>query len=67
MVRMQFIGLGTIGGIGGVIIADGRALRAEPSHRGLLVSFCFSAFTGYTVLLLVMAIFGRFPGVLPKI
>ncbi len=66
MVRMQFIGLGTIGGIGGVIIADGRALRAESSHRGLLVSFCFSAFTGYTVLLLVMAIFGRFPGVLPN-
>ncbi len=65
MVRMQFIGLGTIGGIGGVVIADGRALRAESSHRGLLVSFCFSAFTGYTVLLLVMAIFGRFPGVLP--
>ncbi len=66
MVRMQFIGLGTIGGIGGVIVADGRALRAESSHRGLLVSFCFSAFTGYTVLLLVMAIFGRFPGVLPN-
>ncbi len=65
MVRMQFIGLGTIGGIGGVVIADGRSLRAESSHRGLLVSFCFSAFTGYTVLLLVMAIFGRFPGVLP--
>ena len=41
MVRMQFIGLGTIGGIGGVIVADGRALRAESSHRGLLVSFCF--------------------------
>tara|TARA_Y100001980_G_C14555704_1_gene344898 strand:- start:3263 stop:6439 length:3177 start_codon:yes stop_codon:yes gene_type:complete len=66
MVRMQFIGLGTIGGIGGVVIADGRALRAESSHRGLLVSFCFSAFTGYTVLMLVMAIFGRFPGVLPN-
>jgi len=65
MVRMQFLGLGSIGGIGGVVVADGRSLRAESSHRGLLVSFCFSAFTGYTVLLLVMAIFGRFPGVLP--
>ena len=66
MVRMQFIGLGTIGGIGGVVIADGRSLRSESSHRGLLVSFCFSAFTGYTVLMLVMAIFGRFPDVLPN-
>lgn len=65
MVRMQFLGLAQIGGFGGVHLADGRALRSEAAHRGRLVSFCFSAFTGYTVLMLVVAIFGRFPGVLP--
>ena len=65
MVRMQFLGLAQIGGFGGVHLADGRALRSEAAHRGRLVSFCFSAFTGYTILMLVVAIFGRFPGVLP--
>ena len=65
VIRLLFLGAADICGRGGIIFADPRTLRSEKSQQSRVLSFCFSGFAGYTVLLLVITLFHRFPRFLP--
>ncbi len=64
--RLMFLGVAEIGGRGGFSIAEPRVLRSERHQQGQVLNFCFSGFAGYTVLLLVVAMFSKFGSFLPS-
>ena len=53
--RILFLGLGDIAGKGGIRIADPRLLRADRPEQAKVLNFCFSAFAGQSMLLLMLA------------
>lgn len=63
--RLLFLGIASISGRGGIVLAEPRVLRSEREHQARVLSFCFSGFAGYTTLLLVVVLFSRFGEVLP--
>jgi len=63
--RLMFLGAAHISGVGGIVFADPRTLRAEKSQQARVLQFCFMGFAGYTVLLLLVSLFHRFPQFLP--
>ena len=65
VIRLLFLGAADICGRGGIVFADPRTLRSEKGQQSRVLSFCFSGFAGYTVLLLVMSLFQRFPRFVP--
>jgi len=65
VIRLLFLGAADICGRFGIVFADPRTLRSEKSQQSRVLSFCFSGFAGYTVLLLVLSLFQRFPQFLP--
>jgi len=63
--RLMFLGAAHISGSGGIVFADPRTLRSEKSQQARILQFCFMGFAGYTVLLLLVSLFHRFPQFLP--
>ena len=63
--RLMFLGASHISGSGGIVFADPRTLRSEKSQQARILQFCFMGFAGYTVLLLLVSLFHRFPQFLP--
>ncbi|MBT6973147.1 MAG: hypothetical protein HOA04_08620 [Euryarchaeota archaeon] len=63
--RLMFLGASHISGRGGIVFAQPRTLRSETSQQARILQFCFMGFAGYTVLLLLISLFHRFPQFLP--
>ena len=53
--RILFLDVQDVSGKGGIILADSRLLRAEPSQQAKVLNFCFTGFAGQSMLLLALA------------
>ena len=65
LTRNLLLGGQSFGGVFGVQLASPRDVRSEVEVRGRLVSFCFSGFSGYTVLLLILVCYKEFGALMP--
>jgi len=65
LTRNLLLGGQSFGGVFGVQLASPRDIRSEVEVRGRLVAFCFSGFSGYTVLLLILVCYKEFGSLMP--
>jgi hypothetical protein len=63
--RLLFLGISQIAGRGGLALADSRSLRTDPRQQARVISYCYTGFAGYTVLLLIISMFSRFNQFMP--
>ena len=63
--RNLFLGGQSFGGTGGVSLAATREIRSEGDVQGRLLYFAFAGFSGYTVLLVVLACYKEFGSLMP--
>ena len=65
LIRNLFLGGQSFGGTGGVSLAATREIRSEGDVQGRLLYFAFAGFSGYTVLLVVLACYKEFGSLMP--
>ena len=65
LIRNLFLGGQSFGGTGGVSLAATREIRSEGPVQGRLLYFAFAGFSGYTVLLVVLACYKEFGSLMP--
>ena len=65
LIRNLFLGGQSFGGTGGVSLAATREIRSEGEVQGRLLYFAFAGFSGYTVLLVVLACYKEFGSLMP--
>lgn len=65
LIRNLFLGGQSFGGTGGVSLAATREIRSEGDVQGKLLYFAFAGFSGYTVLLVVLACYKEFGSLMP--
>ncbi len=64
--RLLFLGISQIAGRGGLALADARSLRTDARQQARVISYCYTGFAGYTVLLLIISMFSRFNQFMPN-
>ena len=64
--RLLFLGISQIAGRGGLALADSRSLRTDSRQQARVISYCYTGFAGYTVLLLIISMFSRFNQFMPN-
>ena len=65
LTRNLFLGGQAFGGLGGVILATPREIRAEDKAQARVLYFAFAGFSGYTALLLILVCYKEFGSVMP--
>jgi hypothetical protein len=65
LTRNLFLGGQAFGGLGGVILATPREIRAEEKAQARVLYFAFAGFSGYTALLLILVCYKEFGSIMP--